>query len=202
MSFDGVSNLVEIPHSDALNLTTYTIEVWLKPAAIQQGWTEIMSKEQNIAGMRTYGIYLRPNELRVHTAFQEATCTSSYRTLDSSKSLGLSVWSHVAVTYDGASLKIYIDGELNQSAAIVSSVCQNEEPIRVGGGIQPFRYFNGQLGELRIWNYPRSEAEIREDMSRHLSGTEAGLVGYWPLDNADAGIAEDLAGDNDGIVYR
>lgn len=53
--------------------------------------------------------------------------------------------------------------------------------------------FKGSLDEIRVWNYSRSEAEIRNDMCRKLSGDESGLVAYW---NFDAGSGSVLKMDN------
>ena len=54
--------------------------------------------------------------------------------------------------------------------------------------------FAGQMDQVRIWKVPRTEAQIREDMFRHLSGTEPGLVGLWNFRNVTNGIVEDLSG--------
>ncbi len=49
-------------------------------------------------------------------------------------------------------------------------------------------FFNGQIEEVRLWNYSRTEPEIRNDMCHRLTGTENGLIGYWEM-NSGAGNA-------------
>ena len=43
------------------------------------------------------------------------------------------------------------------------------------------RPFAGWMSEFRVWNYQRSQSEIRKTMKVALSGSEEGLIGYWPM---------------------
>src|SRR6266436_3239224 len=43
--------------------------------------------------------------------------------------------------------------------------------------------FQGQLDEVRVWSVARTEEQIRETMSRKMTGTEPGLVGLWNFDD-------------------
>ena len=42
------------------------------------------------------------------------------------------------------------------------------------------------MREARVWNYARSDEEIRGTMRQRLYGSENGLIGYWPLSAPDA----------------
>jgi hypothetical protein len=46
------------------------------------------------------------------------------------------------------------------------------------------------MDEIRVWNHRRTEAQIRENMRRQLTGSEAGLAGLW---NFDDGTARDAS---------
>ena len=48
--------------------------------------------------------------------------------------------------------------------------------LRSGGS-----FHNGQISDVRIWNVARTPAEIQANYTNRLTGTEPGLVGYWPL---------------------
>src|SRR5262249_23534153 len=48
------------------------------------------------------------------------------------------------------------------------------------------RDFHGEMDEVRVWNYQRSEEEIRRDMFSRLRGDEQGLVGLWNFDDGTA----------------
>lgn len=57
----------------------------------------------------------------------------------------------------------------------------------IGRG-QSIDFFNGKLDELRIWNYPRSEAEINSNKSVTATGEENGLVYYLNFDQGKPGL--------------
>ena len=52
-------------------------------------------------------------------------------------------------------------------------------------------YFAGRIDEVRIWNYPRTADEIRAPWNRSLTGSEAGLVAYWRVDEGAGQVAHD-----------
>ena len=95
-------------------------------------------------------------------------------------------WTHVAGTYDGATLALYVDGSL------VASTPGNGLPIavvndvfRIGKGSDvatPIEVWNGDLDEVRLWPFARSEADIQASMDLALSSVP-GLVSTWNLDN-------------------
>jgi hypothetical protein len=62
-------------------------------------------------------------------------------------------------------------------------------------------YFGGGMREVRLWNLARDQAHIQADMYRSLSGSEPGLVGYWPMDEGSgAFVADRTASDYAGIL--
>jgi hypothetical protein len=43
---------------------------------------------------------------------------------------------------------------------------------------------HGIIDEIRLWNRPRSQSELKNDRHVRLTGLEPGLVGYWRFDEA------------------
>ena len=85
-------------------------------------------------------------------------------------------------------MRLYVDGSLTatQPSAALGSLDTNL-PLALGalyrGSLgSTIEFFPGYLDEVRIWNQARSSAEIAADQRRSLAGNEAGLVGYWRLD--------------------
>lgn len=62
------------------------------------------------------------------------------------------------------------------------------------GSGNPREGLSGQMSELRVWAAQRTQEQIADLMHQALSGTEAGLAGYWPLDDASGLIAVDASG--------
>jgi hypothetical protein len=71
-------------------------------------------------------------------------------------------WKHLAATRDHGTLKLYVDGHLQASAAAGSATydVSNREPLLIGFG--PVDYFSGKLREVRLYNKAISTEEIRQ----------------------------------------
>ncbi|MCU0979306.1 MAG: PA14 domain-containing protein, partial [Pirellulaceae bacterium] len=66
--------------------------------------------------------------------------------------------------------------------------------LRIGGGrlSDTYQIFNGRIDEVRVWNVARTATEIADTYNRVLDGSEAGLQGYWRLeDQVDADLLRD-----------
>jgi len=113
------------------------------------------------------------------------------------------VWHHLAGVREGNMTRLYLDGELAaESPGAVTNLYTSGVVFGLGmrhNGVDWGFPFNGAISEVRLWNYARSRREIRSDMHYRLTGAEPGLIGYWPLDEAEGRWVEDLtAAGNDG----
>lgn len=90
---------------------------------------------------------------------------------------------HVAFVRDRGYLSLYLDGQLVHGPVLdptYGSTC-NSAPLVVGQANDNQSLFPGQICELRIWRYGRSQEQIKAYKDRSLVGREPGLVGYWPF---------------------
>lgn len=95
-------------------------------------------------------------------------------------------WTHVAVTINGDTARIYVNGSL---VATNPSFVYN--PSMLGATINNWigksayiadNYFKGRIDEVRLWNVARTAEEINAHMHTPLSGTETGLMVYHKFD--------------------
>jgi mannosyl-glycoprotein endo-beta-N-acetylglucosaminidase len=116
-------------------------------------------------------------------------------------SVQLNSWQHVAATYDGTSMKIFVDGELkaqtNISGLNIGNAVNSNLLIGESPGF-PGRVFNGKIDEIRIWNVSRSQSQIQSTINtiltpEYYSTPDSGLVGYWRLDEGTGQTGEDLS---------
>lgn len=94
---------------------------------------------------------------------------------------------HVAMVYDGATLKFYRNGFLMSQIAASGNLVLNNWQTQIG------LYFNqvtqenfiGYINEVRIWNIARTQPEIRNFMSQSLPAPQTinGLLAYYTFDN-------------------
>lgn len=90
-------------------------------------------------------------------------------------------WHHVAGTYDGSKLRLYIDGVLKAEPNATGPIESHpKQPLCIGANCEwPDRSYHGAIDDVRIYNRSLSEAEIR-----HIASITSGLVAHWKLDEA------------------
>lgn len=93
---------------------------------------------------------------------------------------------HLVGVYDGAAVRLYRDGVSSTPTALVGATLDTGFAISVGNAA------NCLLDELRIYNRALSATEVAEHFAGHYSN-EAGLVGYWGLDDGSGTSATDLS---------
>ena len=81
-------------------------------------------------------------------------------------SLPLDTWTHLAATYDGATLRLYVDGSLAGSVAATGAIATSAGALRIGGNTLWGEYFQGLIDEVRVYNRALSQAELQADMAR------------------------------------
>lgn len=115
--------------------------------------------------------------------------------LHSDHEVPLHEWHHLAGTWDGSQMKVYIDGVLDGTYD-VSTLGPIYDPVslmhfgaRLLGNQYAFHF--GYIDDFRIWDYARSESEIRETMYREITGSETGLYSYHPLNESSGQIISD-----------
>jgi large repetitive protein len=115
-------------------------------------------------------------------------------TVESPDTLRLGSWTHVAGTYDGTTLRLYIDGIAVADKAFAGPIAYDTNGATIGaadssgGGL-----WHGELDELRVWNTAESAATIKHNMPFTLKAT-AGLVGLWHLDETSGLTLADSSG--------
>ena len=102
-------------------------------------------------------------------------------------------WHHVAVTYDGANVKFYTDGVLDGTNAAAGSVAVGSNPIILGRRPNETGAYNGFFNEVRLWNTPRTAAEIQTNYDKSVSGTSTGLIGYWQANEGTGNVLVDAS---------
>ena len=102
-------------------------------------------------------------------------------------------WSDVAVTYDGAMLRLYVDGRQVSSRAATGTLQISRDPLWIGGN-QPYgEYFDGVIDDVRVYDHALRSDEIRADMDRPVAPA-GGLVAAYGFDAGSGSTAADSSG--------
>jgi Protein of unknown function (DUF4038)/Concanavalin A-like lectin/glucanases superfamily/Putative collagen-binding domain of a collagenase len=180
LSFNGTNARVNVPHNAVLNLTTaMTLEAWVKPTT-QPDWSTIVMKERS--GALSYVLY--GDAL---TPVGDFTTGSTYHSLYGTSTFPTGSWTHLAVTYDQSTLRLYKNGVAAGTLASTDSITTSTNPLSIGGNNVWGEWFNGAIDEVRIYDRALSAAEIVNDMNTPIGGSA----------DASAG-GQDAAGGADG----
>jgi hypothetical protein len=161
LNFDGVNDIVNIADANALDLTNgMTLEAWVNPAAIT-GWRTVLLKEK--AGDLVYGLYSN-SDLNRPTAHVQV---GGDRSASGTAQVALNTWTHLAATYDGTTVRLYVGGTQVGTRAVSGAMAASTQPLRIGGNtIWTAEWFSGRLDEIRVYNRALTAAEIQTDMGR------------------------------------
>ncbi len=161
-SFDGVDDYIKIANSSSFNLSTsHTFAIWVKLNVYPSTYVRLMNKwvwgaedkTLSIGQNGTVGYYL-------YNIF-------GGKSVDSVTALTLGAWHHIVAVYDGATAKIYINGQFGTSKSASGDVSDSSgvlyfgyNPDRAWESVQNF--INGHLDEIRWYNRALSASEIQE----------------------------------------
>ena len=77
----------------------------------------------------------------------------------------MNTWTHLAATYDGATMRLYVNGVQVASRAQTGTIATSTNPLQIGGDSLYGQYFAGMIDEVRVYNRALSVTEIQTDMN-------------------------------------
>jgi hypothetical protein len=162
-SFDGVNDWVEVADSASLDLSTaMTLEAWVNPSA-RTGWHTILLKEAGAT--MAYEMYGNNPDISRPAAYFN-TAGGALRAVTGTAAVGLNAWTHIAVTYDGTNMRMYVNGTLVRSVLRAGNILQSNGVLHIGGNVVwGGEFFQGLIDEVRIYNRALTAGEIQTDMS-------------------------------------
>jgi hypothetical protein len=183
--FDGTKDFVEVPHEAAMEPTVLTVETWVSPASLPdkddaRRWLVNKNVHEHTEGY--YGLLLSGKKVGayVNIGGGEGNLIQAWGAADV---LQLNKWQHVAMSWDGFNLRVYYDGKevaLNPATVVEKPRKAGATPLAIGRRQDgyPTTYFNGKLDDIRIYDRPLSEAELRQHYLRPdvMDPAEKGMV--------------------------
>lgn len=198
IDFDGTDDFVEIPDHSALNPTdAVTVEAWIKADAFGTSSfsNSIVCKHGWGSGNQGYVLRCGANG---QVSFNIADVGGKWFEAVSGAILKTGIWYHVAGSYDGSAVKVYINGKLEAteyfSGTMKPSTGLNAkigEMAYTTGGSRPF---DGQIDEVRIWGAALSQTNLRDWMCQKINSSHpsyAKLGGYFKLDEGSGTTTAD-----------
>ena len=157
--FNGSNALVTINDSSSLDLTTgMTIESWVNPSVVNNAWRDVIYK-----GNDNY--YLEATSASGSVPVGGGTFGTSDKVLYGTAALTINTWTHLAMTYDGTTMRLYVNGAQVASQAQTGMIATSTNPLQIGGDSLYGQFFRGTIDEVRIYNVALTAAQIQADMN-------------------------------------
>ena len=102
-------------------------------------------------------------------------------------------WTHLAMTYDGAQARLYVNGDEVSSHRGDGPLQAPAKPLWIGGNLPWGSYFDGAIDDVRVYGRVLSGGEIRRDMA-HPAAPAPGLAAGYTFDGRSETTAPDVSG--------
>ncbi len=163
--FDGVDDYVSIPHNSLLDGTTgLTYTIWINPKTWSGSIRQVMAKSVHGggSGRAQMGIFSEGGVLKGRA-----------ETLNGRKDIQTALpdtdtWSHVALVFDGNTLKLYVNGAVASDGSFATTeLVTNPDPLEIGRRTLSNNYFfQGFMDEARVFDQALTGSEISYVMNR------------------------------------
>lgn len=170
LSLNGDGNYLEINNAETLEIpNTVSSSVWYRHGAQEgNGFYSLIEQSANeFGGHSRYGTWVF-NQNQIMTCIEPDACSNGntlcQRCITSNIDLDLIEWYHIVSTYDGQTLKIFINGELDSERTFddVTGISVRPYPLTIGTDIYDASpiYLKGILDEIRLFNIALSDEQV------------------------------------------
>ena len=204
LDLDGTNSWVELP-PDLFTNQLVTVEGWVKWRAFgsYSRFFQLASAAQHLTIMNTSS----NSTLRVER--YNSPPFDDLRVAEVLDALRLGEWVHLALIASTNGSRLYLNGVLTVTAEVRNSFRPDPLPplknllgrslVKDSSNVSGDADLNGQMDEVRLWAGERTEAQIRDNRFRPLTGAEPGLLGLWNFENVSNGAVKDASpGGHDG----
>lgn len=175
-SFNGNNQCVEIPRTQSLVASNYSIEAWVKPLAQVSDFID-----QDLIFGQSYGhcqLLARTGSTGVRVAFAFGTSHFTFYEATGTSQIPIGQASHLAGTWDGTTLRLYINGVLNAQSTPGTSPVDSGCPFFIGGFYSPAadtcgyvgQFFNGLIDEVSYYRRALTAVEIQANYNAGSAG--------------------------------
>ncbi len=190
-SFNGTNQWVDCEAivDDSIN-TELTLAAWIKDDGNPNNYLFIISNDYTHGTKKGYDFFLWPDgRLYADVGTGVLGRVSYLMPVDT-------LWHHVAVTWDGTTVTLYVDGNSVGTTPLSGTYNDPGKNTYVGKFNWPVNYNpNGMIDDVRIYDHALTPDEIDALASQECVAPPDNLISWWPGD----GNAEDFVGDNDGV---
>jgi hypothetical protein len=193
VQFDGSTGLVRIPSNASLQPAAVSVSTWVKRSGSPGNFKYIVGKGAFGCEAASYGLYTGPNGGLV---FYVGDGSDFTRSTDAGSGVWDGSWHHIAGTFDGQTVRMYVDGtEVGGGVprtTPISYTSQDPADLLLGAYGGCSLAYDGAIDETKIWNRALSPSEVVDDMHFEFKGFLAPVDNLPYVNVAKAGSAVPL----------
>jgi hypothetical protein len=137
-----------------------TLEAWVYPTAAPSGWRAVIAKTVD-------GYYLMASSDQANRPAVGGTFTTGNQNTYGATTLAVNTWTHLAATFDGVMVRLYVNGVQVASQAQTRRLVPTTGTLQIGADSYG-EFFAGRIDEVRVYNRALTPAELQTDMATPL----------------------------------
>jgi len=158
LSFDGVDDYVEIPHSDSLNLNILTVTAWFRSTFSGDWFRTIVAKYGYTAIYNSWGLgWMDTNVLGFY--IRDASGIKNLASAGVGEGLD-GKWHFLVGVASDTKVQFWMDGVLKQEVTRTAGDIRNDRPVTLARHMD--QYVPEVIDEVRIYNRALSAEEIKQ----------------------------------------
>ena len=168
LEFDGKEDHIIIAHSDTLNLNEMTVTAWVHLRSYPDDARIITKEEGVIAPWTVYSLQMSgAGESKLEF---RPTINGQRQRVPSNGDVPLNQWTHIAATFDGKEVVLYLNGEIDNKAPHVGEMMQNKKDLWFGASeFWDPRFFDGLMDDVALFNVALSQDDIKTLVKKGLA---------------------------------
>lgn len=160
-----------------------TLAAWVKPERITDGWQCVYRKEDG--ARRLLAIGREGPFWGVWCGFYVNNRYVEYGAPFDREVLGDGKWHHLAATFDGLGISLFVDGRRIGRKAVAGTLGSGDDnPAYVGSFGGDRERFQGAIDDLRIYDRGLTPEEVAKLAAADPAATAEGLVAHWAFDGS------------------
>jgi hypothetical protein len=161
LRFDGLDDCITVDDAGHLQLAQLTIALWAVQT-LSRNMSQVSKKVTSAGNWNSWQIESEASGLRRSVTFTTYNGNSNHFASTVEEAIVIGQWHHLAVTYDGAAKRVYIDGTEKQTSAYSIPLMYDGNPMKIGcdDNTPEGLFFAGTLDDLQLYDRALTAAEV------------------------------------------
>jgi hypothetical protein len=159
LDFDGTDDYITAPDSTDFVFKDMAVSFWIKPGTNGSYDSPVGQYDDGTGATGDWWNFERSSGTTISFKVDDSSTITS---ADSTTTLNVGTWYHVVgVRDEDSTLKLFINGKQETSVAETAYTIDSSQSVYIGNQYNNSRYFDGQIDDVRIYNYAMTSNQVR-----------------------------------------